>query len=78
MVELNKEQHEPTEVCQDYHCYSHHVDEDGDAAYIFCPECFHVYPTKEDLVAAYNRTLPGNSGRTAETIYWCPECGHDF
>jgi hypothetical protein len=39
------------------HCFIHHEDEPIPAggAYIVCFECKHVYPTDQDLVAAYQR-----------------------
>lgn len=42
---LDTTQHEPTNACADHHCYSHHIDEPADGAYLVCFECGHVYRT---------------------------------
>lgn len=52
---MNFQPHDPTDECADIHCYSHHVDEPGDSAYIVCGECFHAYRTARELRRAYRR-----------------------
>lgn len=50
------EQHEPTWSCDDYHCYTHHVDELRiGQPHRVCGECFHVFPTRLALLYAYCR-----------------------
>lgn len=71
-------------------CYSHNqIEVPGDATYLVCGECFHVYETAEDLEAAdvwaekqtEKYLLPGETigpPRVAAAIFACPYCGHDF
>jgi hypothetical protein len=59
-------------------------------AYQICGECNHVYGTEQDLVDAHNQIItemnqrmrPGQSKfglwTTAEDIYFCHHCLHDF
>jgi hypothetical protein len=76
--------HEPTDACHDSHCYWHHVDEPADGAYRVCFECRHVYPTAEDLRAAFASEIspdlddPAAEPPPAEQIYACPLCAHDW
>lgn len=75
------------------HCYSHHVDEPGDGAYIWCFECGHVYRTAGDLRRAYRRQYWETSKHFGDpvwrrlwrvaairvkNIHFCQECIHDF
>lgn len=86
------EQHEPTDACNNDHCYTHHVDEPG-TGYIVCPECWHVYQTARELRREYRRNRPGIEWREwrwlpaylwrlltvrASKIPFCPLCMHDF
>lgn len=86
-----QEQHEPSFLCVDYHCYSHGVDEPGEG-YIGCYECGHLYRTARDLRRAYRRQVMRGPmfGMSkwrcrwraltvrASKIYFCQECIHDF
>ncbi|WP_431911643.1 hypothetical protein [Nonomuraea jabiensis] len=73
-------------------CYKDEPIPEG-GAYQVCFECSHVYVTWEDLVDTYNvRTLATNkahpefaplallvsSPESAERIFHCPLCLHDF
>lgn len=78
--------HRPTKACDADHCYSHDEDEPmrtGD--YILCGECFHVFRTGEELVAAYLdnwplKEIPKPDAATVnpDKITFCPHCLHDF
>jgi hypothetical protein len=57
--------HDPTEQCEDRHCYSHHEDEDAAGAYIVCGECGHVYPTARALRRRYRRMYWETTGRSS-------------
>jgi hypothetical protein len=55
-------EHEPTELCNPYHCEWHHVDEvderkNGRESYLWCGECFHLYRTPGELRRAYRRVV---------------------
>lgn len=78
--------HEPTEACDADHCYSHHEDEpiQGGSYYRICGECFHLYPTVDDLRAAYVAEATKIDPAVAkvsppvEKIVFCPLCTHDW
>jgi hypothetical protein len=53
---LTAGQHEPTDACNDIHCYSHMVDELG-PGYLACLECGHMYRTAGELRRAYRAAL---------------------
>jgi hypothetical protein len=50
------------------------------STYRVCPECFHVYETAADLVAADQAAWADgpHPPRDPDKIYSCPECTHDF
>lgn len=50
------------------------------STYRVCPECFHVYETAADLVAADQAAWADgpHPPRDPDKIYSCPECAHDF
>lgn len=69
------------------YCYSCGRDEPipPSGAYIVCLECSHVYTTAQDLVDAYRSESeriyaePASAPvPTADAIYHCPLCLHDF
>lgn len=82
--------------CEHVHCYGCDLDEPvlpGDPVYVQCGECFHVYRTSADLLAAwleYEMCIPAGVreqwgiGRDpvppgdAHQIWSCPVCNHDF
>lgn len=51
--------HEPTEECNNWHCYAHGVDEvrGAGASYMGCAECGHVYRTPRELRSEYRRVF---------------------
>jgi hypothetical protein len=70
-------------ICEDW-CYAHYRCEplrDGD--YRICFECFHVFRTADELIAAHRAVLEQigstlNPRTDPEAIFSCPECSHDF
>lgn len=70
--------------CGDLHCSFHHVDEPGDGAYRICVECGHVYQKASDLQAAFmvevapSLSTPPAGAPSADEIWFCPLCAHDF
>lgn len=76
------------------HCWCHHVNEPIPAdVYQVCFECGHVYATAADLLAAYEREtkrlqesdffpdFPDEKAKrpsSADEIFFCQECIHDF
>lgn len=66
------------------HCYSHGAHEPlpAEGAYCVCHECFHVFPSDEALVQDFLDNAPDDfdkgMGVTAEHVYFCPHCLHDF
>ena len=62
------------------YCWAHHVVEEP--GYLRCGECFHWFPSKERLEYDYNfKAAMDNvfcTPRTAEEIFFCPHCAHDF
>lgn len=88
------EPHAPSGACQYDHCAYHNVDEpvpaSGEAPGAqICIECWHYYPSGEALVAEYLRVRDEITEarpewadvpppRSAEEIYFCPLCSHDF
>lgn len=59
------------------HCYSHEVDEPAAGAFKVCFECFHIYPTVEDLVRE-DAFWHDGVRRPVEEIYVCAHCSHDL
>ncbi|WP_055566017.1 hypothetical protein [Streptomyces atriruber] len=73
-------------------CWSHgRVEPDDENTYRACMECSHVFQTEADLVrdhnaalANYRRQNPANAphvmadATSAEEIWTCPHCIHDF
>jgi len=72
------------------HCWIHHQDEEvPEDVYRICFECSHVYTTPESLIISYNSDLdelnqkalfpiPVKKLGEEDTIFFCPECLHDF
>jgi hypothetical protein len=86
-VDRQKERHREDDACEGTHCYIHHVDE-PDSEYM-CLECFHAWPTGQDLLNDHNeltRTLNAAYGHMVvvpeetvpENVQSCPHCAHDF
>lgn len=71
-------------------CCAHGVDEPwAEDDFKFCYECWHVFRTEQDLVDAHNRSVREDQlyfkgtdmlvlATSADTIYSCPYCIHDF
>jgi hypothetical protein len=86
-------QHDPSEACEETHCYSHNVDESG-YGYRRCFECWHLYRTERALLWSWRwqmwlsaRTYEGwiksahgllTQYKKAEQINFCAHCAHDF
>ncbi|SDH18223.1 hypothetical protein SAMN05421505_11289 [Sinosporangium album] len=69
--------HEVTDDCHAIHCYVHDEDEPTpQGAHDVCLECNHVYPTRADLIRAYqeNGVARGPRGE----MWICPYCSHDL
>lgn len=72
------------------HCWIHHEDEEVPAnVYRICFECSHVFTTPEALIISYNSDLDELNQRAnypipvkkldeVDSIFFCPECLHDF
>lgn len=89
-----KKRHEPADVCEDWHCYFHDVDEVfAGNAYRRCFECWHLYRSRRELVwewAKMHWRFGREDGRSAfeliadilkkkaDDIYFCQHCTHDF
>lgn len=69
-------------------CNRHETALEGDV-YKYCLECGHIWKTAQELVEAYNREVDAiNSAdgtglvatyvETADQVYFCPLCLHDF
>jgi hypothetical protein len=74
--------HLPTRRCDPWHCYYHHRDEPS-SGYRVCGECAHTYSTADDLKQTYLDYAPAGltiivEDMTADEIYFCPLCLHDF
>lgn len=79
--------HDPTDECDPNHCYFHMVDEPG-PGYHRCFECGHLYASARELRQAYRQMVaeldPTPYGwvrkwfKTAEGVWFCPHCAHDF
>lgn len=72
--------HPPTEDCDPWHCAWHDIDEQANG-YRVCGECLHTFPTAADLVWDYWYTAPRGielDVKTADEIWFCPWCAHDF
>lgn len=84
------EPHQPDSDCRHGewdHCYAHSVDENAADAYQICGECFHVFRTADELVAATAQRIaevsvgvenPMSGPTDPEKIFACPHCAHDF
>lgn len=59
------------------HCFIHNVDESVEGAFQVCGECFHVYPTTEDLIRD-DAVWHDGARRPVEEIYVCAHCPHDL
>lgn len=81
--------HPQTDECWPVHCAWHHVDEPASPDdYRTCFECFHVFRTAGELLAAHNKLMseipspswaPGTIIEIdAGNIHVCPLCAHDF
>lgn len=76
---------EPAKEGHPYYCAMHDTLEfppDG-GAFRECGECWHLYATEADLVAATNDLIaqcgfPVPAHENADKIYSCPFCIHDF
>lgn len=71
MLQVTK--HYPRDVCEDFHCAIHHVDEVG-AGYRRCFECGHLYRSKRELVRMYRREYLLTVGSVPSTPWarWAP------
>ena len=69
VVRLGRTPHEPSQVCDPYQCYSHHVDEPLPAdSFEVCGECFHSFPSaralrRDDRDVRVDMRLHGTSPR---------------
>lgn len=73
--------HREDAECRGRHCISCDLDEVVNQAHTVCPECNHVYPTEQHLIAEY-------LGEELEVIqgiweafskvktFYCPKCLH--
>lgn len=70
---LQVTKHYPRDVCGDFHCAIHHVDEVG-AGYRRCFECGHLYRSKRELVRMYRREYLACVGSVPSTRWarWAP------
>lgn len=62
-------------------CYSHSRIERVESPFLICGECFHRFPTAEDLVHDYNYEMSDLEGfvpKEVDQIFHCPHCVHDF
>lgn len=70
-------------------CYIHGHEPPGDYQFLVCGECYHCYPTPEDLVNDFNAVMKAGwemyESRTPyvpevsiSNIHFCPHCAHDF
>lgn len=87
---LYRTTHPITDACLTVHCWIHDVDEfETPTTYRVCFECKHVYQAEQELVDAYNRVVtemnasgkgeePISLRASAEEIYFCQLCMHDF
>lgn len=71
-IDFLRDQHEPTAACNDTHCYSCHVDEQG-TGYIRCLECGHIYRTARELRRLYRRELIRLHRRRSPSPFDFPE-----
>jgi hypothetical protein len=66
------------------YCWSHNRYEDlNENTHTVCGECFHAFPTVEELVADFNRKVtaddqPDLTVDEVDSIFFCPHCIHDF
>ena len=67
-----------------YPCFWHEVEEDDTNAFRVCGECFHVFPTRADLIQAHLTLLlecripHDRLDVDSLVISYCPMCAHDF
>lgn len=50
-------------------------------AYLVCGECFHCFDTADDLMAAVRKMaaeIGVQAPASADEVYFCPLCAHDF
>lgn len=70
------------------YCYIHGHEPAGDYQYLICGECFHCYPTPEDLLNDFNRIMKEGNDKwgdgefvpatSVDQIFFCAHCVHDF
>ncbi|HWO66057.1 MAG TPA: hypothetical protein VNO31_39100 [Umezawaea sp.] len=76
--------HEPTQACEQDHCYWHNEDEPatGVADGVLCHECLHWFPTVQAVreCEAELRVRLGLPLKviTDDELTSCPLCGHSF
>lgn len=62
-----------------HYCWSHHVVEKP--SYLRCGECLHWFPDEATLVSDFNDSMAKVGDyppTTADKIFFCPHCAHDF
>ena len=57
-------------------CWWHGPEPIPDDAFLVCPECWHCYPTEQDLIDTNIREW--NDDRPTSEIWSCPLCIHDW
>jgi hypothetical protein len=63
------------------HCIPHGTDDEPLTGYHWCPECQHMFPSTEELLAAHNEHLARYAlppVTDPEQVQICPVCQHNF
>jgi hypothetical protein len=72
----------PDELCEDACWFHHRCEPTREHDYQLCTECWHVYRTKWELLAAYITNAPPEcqpvKSLHPDDIAFCPLCLHDF